>query len=149
MLDELWCANGLAWSSDHSVMFFTDSATGVIDRFSFDHGTGTISDREQFARIDRGDAVPDGICADMDGGLWVALWDGGCVQRFDADGELSEQVDLSVPRVTSCCFGGPGLTDLYITTAQTSGHPGPGGAVFRLEPGVAGVPVSAFGPVPG
>jgi sugar lactone lactonase YvrE len=40
------------------------------------------------------------------------------------------------------------LTDLYITTAPTPGHRGLGGAIFKLDTGVAGVPVNRFGPIP-
>jgi sugar lactone lactonase YvrE len=148
MLENLWCANGIAWTADGSKMYFTDSLTRVIDRFSFDLDRGELSDHRRFAEITVGDAVPDGMCTDIDGGLWVALWDGGCVQRFDRDGTLTEQVTVPVARATSCCFGGPGLTDLYITTAPSPEHPGLGGAIFKLDAGVAGVPVNRFGPIP-
>lgn len=70
------------------------------------------------------------------------------MQRFDRDGTLTDQVNVPVARATSCCFAGPGLTDLYITTAPTPGHRGLGGAIFKLDTGVAGVPVNRFGPIP-
>jgi sugar lactone lactonase YvrE len=91
MLDELWCSNGMAWSADGSEMYFTDSPTRVVDRFSFDIDRGELSDHHRFVEIAIGDALPDGMCTDVDGGLWVALWGGGCIQRFDRDGTLTEQ----------------------------------------------------------
>ncbi len=58
--------------------------------------------------------------------MWVALWDGGAVRRYTPSGDLDRVIPLPVPRVTACAFGGPGLTDLYITTARvglTAPHP--------------------------
>jgi sugar lactone lactonase YvrE len=71
----------------------------------------------------------------------VALWDGAAVHRYTADGELDVRVELPVQRVTSCAFGGAGLRELYITTSryELEGDSGPAGAVFRCEPGHAGV----------
>jgi sugar lactone lactonase YvrE len=144
MVTGLWCGNGLAWSPDASVMFFTDSTTRRVDRFAFHLATGDITDRDAFVAVTVGGAVPDGMCVDSEGGLWVALWGGGCVQRFDANGRLSAQIDLPVPLVTSCCFGGPRLADLYVTTARHPDGPDLGGAVFRCDPGVTGQPVDRF-----
>ena len=53
-------------------------------------------------------------------------------------------------RVTSCCFGGPELRDLYVTTrregldaADAAAQP-LAGALLRLDVGVAGLPTHAF-----
>ncbi len=55
---------------------------------------------------------------DADGCVWVALWDGGAVRRYTPRGVLDRVVQLPVRRPTACAFGGPGLRDLYITTAR-------------------------------
>jgi sugar lactone lactonase YvrE len=144
MLSELMCSNGLGWSPDETVMYFADSTTRTVDRLAFDPATGEIGDREPFVVLGPGDSLPDGICVDAEGGVWVALWDGGCVRRYGSDGTLTAQVDLPVARVTSCCFGGAELDELYITTARGPGDGRLGGAVFRVRPGVTGLPTNRF-----
>ena len=45
--------------------------------------------------------------------LCMAPWSG----RYDPDGKVERVVKLPVPNPTSCVFGGPNLTDLYVTSA--------------------------------
>lgn len=87
---------------------------------------------------------PDGLTVDAEGFVWSAHWDGWCVTRYDPDGKVDRVVTLPVPRPTSCCFGGPDLSTLYITTArirmsqrQLAEAPLSGG-VFALRAGVRG-----------
>jgi sugar lactone lactonase YvrE len=63
--------------------------------------------------------VPDGLTIDEEGGIWVALWDGGAVHRCAPDGSLLATVQLPVQRPTSCAFGGPGRDTLFVTSART------------------------------
>jgi sugar lactone lactonase YvrE len=102
-------------------------------------------DRRDFARIDSGH--PDGLCVDAEGGVWVALWGGSAVRRYTADGRLDEVVEVPASRVTACTFGGPGLRELFITTsaegADRQDEP-LAGALFSVEPGVAGMPALPF-----
>ena len=92
--------------------------------------------------------LPDGMCVDDEGMIWVALWGGGCVLRYDpATGKALQKIDLPCPNVTSCCFGGEALDELYITTAailtDTREYPLAGG-VFKVRPGVSGRPSFKF-----
>ena len=81
---------------------------------------------------------------DAEGGLWVALWGGGAVHRY-LDGRLERVIELPVSQPTSCCFGGAGLDELYITSAWQASRPTQrraeplAGALFRVRPGVRGV----------
>jgi sugar lactone lactonase YvrE len=81
---------------------------------------------------------------DADGHIWVAVWDGWSIRRYDPDGRLTRVIDLPVARVTSCTFGGPDLADLYITTARSGLTPEQlneqplAGGVFRCRPGPQG-----------
>ncbi|MBV9048989.1 MAG: SMP-30/gluconolactonase/LRE family protein, partial [Solirubrobacterales bacterium] len=79
---------------------------------------GTISDHRTLVELDRGRGTPDGLTVDEEGGVWVALWDGGAVNRYASDGSLLETVELPVQRPTSCAFGGPELTTLFVTSAR-------------------------------
>ncbi|WP_030610726.1 SMP-30/gluconolactonase/LRE family protein [Streptomyces sclerotialus] len=131
VLPEVAVSNGIDWSPDGRLMYYIDSPTRRID--VFDAGGGEedgpagefVRNRRPFVEIEEGAGFPDGMCVDADGGVWVALWEGGQVRRYTPDGTLDRTVELPVRRPTACAFGGSGLTDLYITTAQedTPRHP--------------------------
>ncbi|MGA5326610.1 SMP-30/gluconolactonase/LRE family protein [Streptomyces griseoincarnatus] len=125
LLDEVTVSNGTGWSPDGRLMYYIDTPTRRVDVFDFG-GDGTIAGRRPLAEIEAGAGFPDGLTVDADGCVWVALWDGGAVRRYTPSGELDRVIELPVPRVTCCAFGGPGLTDLYVTTARvglTAPHP--------------------------
>ena len=144
-------SNGLGWSPAGDAFYFIDTPTGRVDAFDFDPAAGSIARRRPLAVVDVPGAGPDGMTVDAEGSLWVALHGGWGLLRFSPDGRLLGHVDLPVAKVTSCCFGGPGLRDLYVTTrrqslsdAELSEQP-LAGALLRLDPGVAGLPTHAFG----
>ena len=131
-------SNGIGWSPDGGRMYYIDSPTRRVDVMDYDPATGAVAARRPFAVIDAGDAVPDGLAVDAEGGVWVALWDGGAVLRFGPDGRLRQALELPTPRVTSCAFGGPDMETLYITTAAGPGNSG--GELFCAPAGVPGLP---------
>jgi len=135
-------SNGIGWSPDGSRMYYIDSPTRRVDVLDYDPATGAVADRRQFARIEAGQAVPDGLAVDAEGGVWVALWEGGAVLRFGPDGRLRQALELPAARVTSCAFGGPDLETLYITTA--AGPEGSGGELFAWQAGIAGLASHAY-----
>jgi D-xylonolactonase len=92
-----------------------------------------------------GDAgVPDGMTVDSLGGVWSARWDGSALYRYTSDGTEDRRVEFPARKVSSVIFGGENLLDLYVTTAlgdgARSGEGSGAGALFRLRPGVRGVP---------
>jgi sugar lactone lactonase YvrE len=150
LVGDVGISNGLAWSSDGVSMYYIDTPLGTVDRFSFDPGSGHISDRNVVVRIDPGFGAPDGMCIDTEDHLWVAVWGGGVVRRYDPVGVLVDELELPAPRVTSCCFGGDAYDELYVTTAREGmseaelDHYPLSGSVFRFSPGVTGTPPVAF-----
>jgi sugar lactone lactonase YvrE len=133
-------SNGLQWSADGATAFYNDTPTQRVWRYAFDGATGTFGERTTVAEIEEGHGSPDGMAIDADGGLWIALWGGGAVRRYDPDGTLTEVVELPCTNVTACTFGGDDLRTLYITTSR-DGLPEPeaeAGSVFAFEPGVRG-----------
>ena len=137
-------SNGLGWSPDRSTMYYIDTPTRRIDQFEYDVATGDLGGRRVFAEIDEG--YPDGLCVDAQGGLWVALWDGGAVRRYDADGRLDRVVRIPTALVTSCTFAGDGYRTLVVTTAAQGRARDPrAGLTYAYEPGdVSGLPVDRF-----
>jgi sugar lactone lactonase YvrE len=148
VLDEIGVSNGLDWSPDGTVFYYTDSKRGLIWRFPFDMTSGALGSRSVFAQVPRNQGVPDGLTVDADGFIWSAHWDGWRVTRYDPDGAVERVIGLPVPRVTSLCFGGPQLDTLYITSArigltgeQLRAAPLSGG-LFGCRPGVRGQPAN-------
>lgn len=144
MLDDVSISNGLAWSHDGRTMFYIDTPNARVDAFAFSPETGAIADRRTAFRIAASAGWPDGMTIDAEGGLWIALWDGGEVHRY-VDGRLDRVIRLPVSRPTSCAFGGPDLDELFVTSAWTrlsaderAAQP-LAGSLFRLRPGVRGV----------
>jgi sugar lactone lactonase YvrE len=143
-------SNGLGWSPSGRSFYFIDSPTRQVDMFDCDLATGTIENRRCFVTVDVEGAVPDGLSVDAEGGVWVALHGGWGLQRYSPQGELIAEVRLPVARVTSCCFGGDDLRDLYVTTrreglsATELAEQPLAGALFRLNVGVAGLPTDTF-----
>lgn len=152
VLSGLTTANGLGWSPDGRTAYHNDSPTRVISAFDHDPDRGlVIESRRPFATIPEGVGHPDGLAVDAEGGVWVALFGGSGLRRYDTGGRLTEEVSLPVANVTACTFGGPGLTYLYVTTSRDGldeaalAEQPAAGSLFVLTPGVAGLPLAAYG----
>jgi sugar lactone lactonase YvrE len=139
-------SNGLDWDVERQRMYYIDSPTQRIDVFDFDITTGGVEGRRPFATIDPDDGLPDGMTLDADGGVWVALFGGAAVRRYDPDGSLSDVVGLPVTHPTCPVFGGPDLALLFVTTSRhklTDGERAEqplAGALLVIDAGVRGRP---------
>jgi sugar lactone lactonase YvrE len=144
-------SNGLAWSSDERVMYYVDSLTRAVSTFDYDKASGEIANRRVVIRIPGVMGLPDGMSIDEEGMLWIALWDGAMVGRWNpASGKLLGEIPLPVSRPTSCVFGGENLDELYITSARygldemaLAEQPLAGG-IFKCKPGIRGGPAWDF-----
>jgi sugar lactone lactonase YvrE len=151
VIDRVTISNGLAWSPDDRRMYFIDSASFRIDVLDYDVDTGEAVNRRPLVELPKQDGLPDGMTIDVDGCLWVALYDGSAVRRFTPDGALDREVRLPVARVTSCAFGGAGLGDLYVTSARAGlgevelGEQPLAGGLFVVRSGTRGFPEVPFG----
>lgn len=138
VLDGVTISNGLGWSPDRQVMYYTDSPTRQILAFDLDEGAAGLSGRRVFAEDPEGQ-VPDGLTVDVEGCVWGAKWDGGAVVRYAPDGREIARVELPVARVTSCAFVGERRDVLAVTTARTPGKDEPlAGRVLLVDVRVAG-----------
>ena len=143
--DGVTISNGLAWTAYGSRAYYDDTPTGHVDVFDYDRERG-LHDRRHLCAVPEDSGHPDGLTVDAEGGVWVALFDGGAVHRYSPEGELTEVVELPVAKVTACTFGGPDLSRLFVTTSrtgETAPHPA-AGALFAVDPGVAGLPAGTF-----
>ena len=139
-------ANGLCFDPAGAFAYWADTPTQRVDRLAF-AADGSLAGREPFVRIDPADGHPDGLTVDAEGGVWVALWNGAAVHRYAPDGALDVVVRVGARQVSCPAFGGPDLADLYVTTSRqglADGDDPLAGALFRVTPGVRGLPVLPF-----
>ena len=74
--------------------------------------------RREFDILDsQTEEFPDGLTVDNENRAWLAHWGGGCITCFSSQGKRLGVLQLSVPQITSCVFGGADLSTLLITTA--------------------------------
>jgi sugar lactone lactonase YvrE len=139
--DGVSISNGIAWSSDDTLLYYIDTPTKTVDVFDYDAASGTVASRRVLFTVD-GPGMPDGMVADAEGGLWVAMWGGACVRRYTPDGELTAVIEVAAGNATKAAFGGADLSELYITSAAGDGeHPG---GLFVVQPGVRGLTANAY-----
>ena len=148
----LTISNGLAWSQDRGTLYLIDSPTRQVLAFPLTPSGDLLGEATACITIPKAwDALPDGMCIDAEGKLWIALFGGGAVTRWDpVSGLLLERLELPCRQVTSCCFGGPNLDQLFVTTARQEmdaaaikAEPLAGG-LFQAEVGVKGLPAACF-----
>ena len=141
---DIGIANTLAWSPDRARFYFADTLRNTIYAYDYDAATGSITgERPFFADFGRG--VPDGSAMDSEGFLWNCRSGGGCIVRLAPDGTMERIVEMPVPNVTSCTFGGPDLRTLYITTASLGAPPHRlAGSLFACQAPVPGLPENRF-----
>ncbi|WP_419906324.1 SMP-30/gluconolactonase/LRE family protein [Hoeflea sp.] len=111
--------NATCFSADGSVGYFTDTPTGVVMRVSLDPATGLPEGQPQpfIVREDSDPGWADGAVMDADGLLWIARWEGSCVQAFDSSGTVAETIELPALQVTCPAFVGTDASQMIVTTA--------------------------------
>ena len=147
VLDEVTVSNGLCWDDSMERFYYVDSPTKCVMEYQLNPETLELTEPRVVYRVEEEDVYPDGMCIDLEGNLWLALWNGFSVLCIDPEsGAVLQKVDVPCKKVTSCCFGGPVFTELYITTASKDmssedweKYPD-SGKVFKCEPGTVGKP---------
>ena len=102
---------------------------------------GTLSPWQEFASLGT-DGVADGLKVASDGSVWAADAHGGRVAVHNEDGSHREDIEVPLPMVTSLCFGGDDMQDLYIVTGSRGGPRENCGTVYRTRVNVPGLPLT-------
>lgn len=137
--------NTLCWAPDGRTFYFGDTLKNEIRAYPRDPETGNIGPgRTHFGGFERG--LPDGSAIDADGFLWNCRFGGGCIVRVAPDGGIDRVIDMPVKNITTCTFGGPGLSTLFITTASAMKDPADrlAGSLFAIETDTCGLPENRF-----
>ena len=152
LLDGIRISNGLAWSPDHKIFYYIDTPTRQVRAYDYDLDTGGISHPRVAVEVPASMGWPDGMTSDMEGKLWIALWGGARVARWNPlDGRLEAEVAVPALQTSSCVFGGPRRDVLYVTSARVgmdesalAKYPLSGG-LFQIQTQTEGMPTFEFG----
>ena len=151
VIDEsIHLANGLGFSVDAKTLYFTDSAARMIYAYDYDAASGTARNRRVFVKVPATSGLPDGLTVDAEDFVWSAEWYGSRVVRYDPDGKIERTIATPAKQTSSLAFGGPDMTDIFITSAAKS-EPMPimppgydpnagnfGGALYHINLGIRG-----------
>ncbi|MBN8655581.1 MAG: SMP-30/gluconolactonase/LRE family protein [Anaerolineae bacterium] len=145
-------SNGMAWSPDYKTFYYIDTPTCEVRAYDYDLKTGEIANRRKAFDVPNSLGWADGMTSDVAGNLWIAMWGGAQVTRWNPNtGQLLEQIP--VPTLQSSCpvFGGKDRNELYITSARKgmseadlSKYPLSGG-LFKVVTKYEGMPTFEFG----
>lgn len=138
--DGITLTNGMGFSPDGKHLYHCDSRSDVIRKYTIGDD-GLVSGWEPLTHID-GEGIPDGMAIAEDGSIWVAIAHGSKVAVFEPDGSLREEYAVPLPMVTSVCFGGKNLEDLYVVTGSHGGPHENCGTVYRMRAPVPGLALS-------
>ena len=138
-------SNGIVWTRDGKTVYYIDTPRKEV--LAFDYIDGDMENPRSVVSTLSYDSSPDGMSIDEDGNLWIAFCHGACVTCFDPrTGVELRKIDLPCLETTACAFGGPDLSDLYVTTgihkSEVEEH---AGRLLRIRGlGVKGLPANAF-----
>ncbi len=151
LLDGLIISNGMGWSPDYRTFYLADSFSKDIWAFDYDLDSGDIANRRTAFTLPDDNGSADGLTTDRAGMVWLARWDGACVQRWNPlSGELLATYSFPAKRTSCPAFGGKQMNELYVTSAaiglseedlQAYPH---NGALMRLQTGFTGMPGFPF-----
>lgn len=138
--DGVMLTNGLGFSPDGKRLYHSDARAGLVRVYDV-MSDGSVGPWRQFATLGPG-RVADGLKVASDGSVWVADARGGRVAIFEADGAHRSDLAVPLPMVTSLCFAGNDLRDLYVVTGSEGGGRENCGTVFHARVAVAGLPLA-------
>jgi len=118
-IENVSISNGLCWSLDQRFFYYIDTPTMEVVRYDYNNQSGEISNKTTVISISAKEGFPDGMTIDSEGMLWIAHWEGWQVARWDpSNGNKIDSIHLPVSLVTSICFGGENMDDMFITSAR-------------------------------
>lgn len=133
------CSNGMGWTPDRKTMYWTNTTKGTVEAFDYNATTATMGNRRLFLKALPDEGHPDGLAVDSAGTVYSARWGGGGIWRYDPSGAYVDRIAIPAWNVTSMCFAGPDLRDLYVSSAIGGDAP-EGGGLFRIRVDVPGQP---------
>jgi len=113
--EDLSFPNGTVITPDGRTLVVGESSAARLTAFDVAED-GSLSNRRVWAQLEK--AVPDGICLDAEGAIWVASPIGAEVLRVREGGEVTDRVATS-QRAVACALGGARRTTLFVCTSES------------------------------
>jgi sugar lactone lactonase YvrE len=107
--------NGTVITPDGRTLIVGETFAGRLTAFDV-ADDGRLSNRRVWAQLEK--AVPDGICLDAEGAIWVASPVSKGVLRVREGGAVVERVEVE-NQAYACMLGGPDRRTLFVCTAET------------------------------
>lgn len=119
LIPNVTISNGMAWSPDHKTFYYIDTPTRQVQAFDYDLKTGKIANRRVAITIPESFGWPDGMTSDTQGNVWVAMWGGAQITKWNPNtGQLLEKIPVPALHTSCCVFGGKNMNELFITSAR-------------------------------
>jgi sugar lactone lactonase YvrE len=115
--DEMRFPNGSVITPDGQTLVVGETVAGCLTAFTIEPD-GSLSGRRVWAQLHG--AVPDGICLDAEGAIWLACPLSNRCLRVREGGEVLEEIATEQPAF-ACMLGGNDRRTLYVCTSQM-GH---------------------------
>jgi sugar lactone lactonase YvrE len=152
LIPNVTISNGMAWSPDHKTYYYIDTPTRQVQAFDYDLKTGKIANPRIAITIPESFGWPDGMTSDTQGNVWVAMWGGAQITKWNPHtGALLEKISVPALHTSCCVFGGKNMNELFITSArhgmndeEIKKYPLSGG-LFKVITNVEGMGTFEFG----
>jgi sugar lactone lactonase YvrE len=152
LLSGIRISNGLAWSPDSKTFYYIDTPTRAVQAFDYDLASGQIANPRIAICVPETFGYPDGMTSDLAGNLWIAMWGGAQIAKWNPNtSQLLEQIHVPALHTSSCIFGGKDMNELYVASARVgmtesdlTKYPLSGG-LFKIITNVTGMPSFEFG----
>lgn len=134
--DDLVFPNGMAITSDGKTFYVAESYGHRITTYDIEPDGSLTNSR---VHADLGDRIPDGICLDGEGALWVASVNESEFIRILPNGSIDETQSISCAGrlAIACVLGGPDGRTLFMMEKRRTPSGGSAGFVRAVEVPVA------------
>jgi sugar lactone lactonase YvrE len=115
--DEMRFPNGMVITPDGRTLVVAESFGACLTAFSISSADGSLGDRREFAALDGG-VVPDGICLDAEGCVWVSSPTTHEFVRVREGGEVTQRISTGERMAIACMLGDDDRRTLYMLTSK-------------------------------
>ncbi len=145
--DGLRAPNGIILTPDEKTLIVAETSGSRLTSYDVDPETGKLSNRQIFAQPESVGGktlitIPDGICLDGQGAVWMTDIGGRRVIRVLRGGEITDSYEFLDVVPFACCLAGKERKQLMVCVSSDyrSEHimKKPSGAIYQTEVEVAG-----------